>query len=55
MFIEAKLINVEENQQIVEPREPTTEDLMVVHTKKYLDSLKVNKNRTAWVGNGWEI
>ncbi|KXJ10690.1 histone deacetylase 11 [Exaiptasia diaphana] len=37
---EGKLINVEENQQTVEPREPTTEDLMVVHTKKYLDSLK---------------
>ncbi|XP_031572592.1 histone deacetylase 11-like [Actinia tenebrosa] len=34
---EAELID---DSTIVEPREATTEDLLVVHTKKYLDSLK---------------
>ena len=35
---EAKLVD---RDTIVEPREATSEDLLVVHTKTYLDSLRV--------------
>lgn len=39
--IEAKMVN---EDSVVVPREATQEDLSVVHTSDYLDSLRVSKD-----------
>lgn len=39
--IEAKMVN---EDSVVVPREATQEDLLVVHTSDYLDSLRVSKD-----------